>query len=61
MLVLTKQTPIEAPKKLGGTNKARRVIKTRNDRENIESQFMRIAFVSNRAEQQKDLRQSKRK
>lgn len=61
MLTITTQTPFKAPEKLGGMNRAKRVIKTRKDRENLEVSFMRIAFVSNRAEDQRNDRKNKRK
>lgn len=61
MLTITTQTPFEPPKKLGGMNKAKKVIKARSERENLEASFMRTAFVSNRAEGQKNDRKNKRK
>ena len=61
MIVIRTQTPFEAPKKLGGLNKARKVIKARSERENLEASFMRVAFVSNRADDQRNARNAKRK
>jgi len=48
-------------KKIGGTEKANRIISTRQNRDRIEEQFFKIAYKFTRAENQRNERSAKRR
>lgn len=63
MLVITQQTApnsVTQPKKLGGTNKARKVIGTLGKRAGIEVAFMELGRKAKRADDQRAERRVKR-
>lgn len=61
MLIITTQTPLQIPSKLGKMNKAQRIIGTRQRREGLEDSFLLMAFKDTRSENQRNERQAKRK
>lgn len=63
MLVITQQTApnnVTQPKKLGGTNKAKKVIGTHEKRAGMEIAFMELGRKAKRADQQRADRRVKR-
>ena len=63
MLVITQQTApnsVTQPKKLGGTNKAKKVIGTCEKRVGMELAFMELGRKSKRADEQRAERRAKR-